>query len=69
VRHEPRGIQTTSVTVHEEGKTDRGALKVYSRERLADGRFRIIYRGDFREDSFADVPADWLKKHGERTRA
>jgi len=66
--HEPRGIQTTSITVHEEGKTDRGALKVVSREKLEDGRFRIIYRGDFRDDSFADVVADWLKKHGERRR-
>ena len=66
--HEPRGIQTTSITVHEEGKTDRGALKVVSRETLDDGRFRIIYRGDFRDDSFADVVSDWLKKHGERRR-
>jgi hypothetical protein len=66
--HEPRGIQTTSITVHEEGKTDRGALKVVSRETLDDGRFRIIYRGDFRDDSFADVVAEWLKKHGERRR-
>jgi hypothetical protein len=66
--HEPLGIQTTSITVHEEGKTDRGALKVVSRERLKDGRFRIVYRADFRDDSFADVVAGWLKKHGERTR-
>jgi len=66
--HEPLGIQTTSITVHEEGKTDRGALKVVSRETLEDGRFRIIYRADFRDDSFADVVSDWLKKHGERRR-
>jgi hypothetical protein len=66
--HEPRGIQTTSITIHEEGKTDRGALKVVSREKLDDGRFRIVYRADFRDDSFADVVADWLKKHGERRR-
>jgi hypothetical protein len=66
--HEPKGIQTTSITVHEEGKTDRGALKVVSRERLEDGRFRIIYPGDFRDDSFAEVVAAWLKKHGERRR-
>jgi hypothetical protein len=66
--HEPAGIQTTSITVHEEGKTDRGALKVVSRETLEDGRFRIIYRGDFRDDSFADVVAGWLKRHGERRR-
>jgi len=67
--HEPKGIQTTSITVHEEGKTDRGALKIVSREKLEDGRFRIIYRGDFRDDSFADVVAGWLEKHGQRTRA
>src|SRR5712692_26630 len=66
--HEPLGIQTTSIAVHEEGKTDRGALKVVSRERLEDGRFRIVYRGDFRDDSFTDVVAEWLKKHGERRR-
>ena len=66
--HEPAGIQTTSITVHEEGKTDRGALKAVSRERLEDGRFRIVYRGNFRDDSFTDVVTDWLKRHGERTR-
>ena len=68
-RHEPRGIQTTSIMVHEEGKTDRGVLKVVSRETLDDGRFRIIYGGDFRNDSFAHVVSGRLKKHGERTRA
>jgi hypothetical protein len=67
--HEPLGIQTTSITVHEEGKTDRGALKVVSRETLDDGRFRIIYRGDFRDDKFTDVVVDWLKKHAEWRRA
>ena len=66
--HEPAGIQTTSITIHEEGKTDRGALKMVSRETLDDGRFRIIYRGDFRDDSFADVVTGWLKKHSERRR-
>ncbi len=66
--HEPRGIQTTSITVHEEGKTDRGALKMVSREPLNDGRFRIIYRGDFRDDNFSGVASDWLKKHGSRRR-
>jgi len=67
--HEPKGIQTTSITVHEEGKTDRGTLKIVSREQLEDGRFRIIYRGDFRDDTLADVVAEWLTKHGERRRA
>ena len=44
-------------------------MKIVIREKLDDGRFRIIYRGDFRDDSFADVVADWLKRHGQRTRA
>ena len=66
--HEPLGIQTTSITAHEEGKTDRGALKVVSREKLDDGRFRIVYRADFRDDSFADVVAVWLKKHSAQRR-
>ena len=39
-----------------------------SREKLEDGRFRIVYRADFRGDSFAEVLADWLEKHGERKR-
>jgi hypothetical protein len=66
--HEPAGIQTTSITVHEEGKTDRGALTLISREKLDDGRFRIIYRADFRTDSFADTVSNWLSRHGQRSR-
>jgi hypothetical protein len=66
--HEPKGIQTTSITIHEEGKTDRGALKVNSREKLDDGRFRIVYRADFRNDAFSEVVANWLKTHGHRRR-
>src|SRR6266702_6573108 len=66
--HEPAGIQTTSITVHEEGKTDRGALKVISRDKLDDGRFRIVYRTDFRTDTFSEVVANWLKTHGQRRR-
>jgi hypothetical protein len=66
--HEPLGIQTTSITIHEEGKTDRGALKVVSRETLDDGRFRIVYRADFRNDTFSEVVTNWLKTHGQRRR-
>ena len=40
-----------------------------SREKLEDGRFRVVYPEDFRDDSFADVVTDWLKEHGERRRA
>ena len=51
------------------GPTARDALKVVSREKREDGRFRIIYQGDFRDGSFADVVAEWLQRHGQRTRA
>jgi hypothetical protein len=62
--HEPLGIQTTSITVGHEGKTDRSALALVSREQLPDGRFRLVYRADFRNDSFSDVVKVWLGKWG-----
>lgn len=49
----------------ESSRSCSGALKVVSRETLDDARFRIIYRGHFRDDWFADVVSDWLRKHGE----
>jgi hypothetical protein len=66
--HEPKGIQTSSITVGHEGKTDRSVMKIISRERLEDGRFKLVYRSDFRTDTFAEVLKDWLEKHGSRKR-
>lgn len=66
--HEPKGIQTTSITVHEEGKSGWEALKLVSREKLDNGRFRIAYGSDFRVDGFSDGVAAWLRKHGEKKR-
>jgi hypothetical protein len=43
-------------------------MKLVNREQLKDGRFRLVYKADFRTDSFADVASDWLKKHGKRRR-
>ncbi len=62
--HEPRGIQTTSITTHTEGKTDRSVMKIASRELLKDGRYKIIYRADFRTDTWSQCVAGWLKKWG-----
>jgi hypothetical protein len=64
----PRGIQTSSLTTHEEGKTDRSVLKLVSREEQANGQFLLVYRGDFREDTWADVLAQWLKRWGSKSR-
>lgn len=61
---EPRGIQTTSITTHREGKTDRNVMKRVSCEPLEDGRFKLIYRGDFRNDTWADVMKAWHERWG-----
>jgi hypothetical protein len=63
-----RGVQTTSITQHEEGKTDRSVMKIASRERLSDGQFRIVYRADFRNDTWQDCIMTWLKRWGSKTR-
>jgi hypothetical protein len=65
---DPRGIQTSSPTLHAEGKTDRSVLKLVSREPNPEGGFHLIYKGDFREDSFADVIEMWLDKWGHISR-
>lgn len=65
---EPRGISTTSITVHPEGKTDRSVMKLALREKLDDGRFRLVYRADFRDDTWSEVLATWLRKWGDKRR-
>jgi hypothetical protein len=62
------GIQTTSLTKHPEGKTDRGVLKVVKREQLPHGTWRLVYASDFRDLSFSDAVGEWLDKHGKKVR-
>ncbi len=59
-----KGIQTTSITQHEEGKTDRSVMKLVSREPLDNGCFRIVYRADFRDDTWKNCLELWLRKWG-----
>lgn len=59
-----KGVQTTSITEHEEGKTDRSVMKIVHRERLPTGAFRIVYRADFRKDTWGDCVKLWLQKWG-----
>lgn len=63
-----KGIKTTSITTHEEGKTDRGVMDLVHREILDTGQFRIIYQGEFRDESFDDVLNEWLNKYGHISR-
>lgn len=62
--NEPVGVQTTSITTYEEGKTDRSVMKLVHREKLKTGQFRLIYRADFRDDTFSDCVKHWLKNWG-----
>jgi hypothetical protein len=65
---QPLGIQTTSITTFAEGKTDRGVMKLVHREDLPSGRFRVVYRADFRDDTWPDVVKLWLNKYGSKRR-
>lgn len=66
--NEPKGIQTTSLTTFHEGKTDRSVMKLVFREKLNDTQYRVIYRADFREDTFEDCIIEWLDKWGHVSR-
>ena len=59
-----RGIKTSSLTTFAEGKTDRSVMKLTFREELKGGNFRVIYQGDFRDDTFQDCIKKWLPKWG-----
>lgn len=60
----PKGIKTSSLTTYAEGKTDRSVMKLTFREQLKDGTYRVIYQGDFRDDTFTDCIKRWLKRWG-----
>ena len=67
--HNPRGIQTSSLTTFEEGKTDRSVMKLVFREKLKNGQFRVIYRADFADRKYKECVSFWLKKWGKKRRA
>lgn len=69
LNYEPHGIETASPTLHHEGKTDRGVLKLERRVELPNGGFQLLYTGPFRlDDTFADVMAEWHRKFGNMSR-
>lgn len=65
---EPRGVRTTSITTHPEGKTDRSVMRLVHREQLPTGQYRLIYQADFRNDTFRDCLRYWLANWGHKRR-
>lgn len=64
----PQGIKTSSLTTYAEGKTDRSVMKLTYREQLKDGTYRVIYQGDFRQDTYKQCIETWLKRWGDKKR-
>jgi len=60
-----KGIKTSSITTHCEGKTDRSVMKLTFREKLKSGQYRVIYQSDFRDDTYKDCLKLWLSKWGD----
>lgn len=62
-----KGIRTTSITKHREGKIDRGVMKRVSVEAHPSG-WKLIYQADFRDDTFTDNLHYWLERWGHKSR-
>ena len=58
-RNPPRGLQTSSPTVGHEGKADRGVMKLVSRQPKPGGGFHLVYRTEWRDESWPAVVARW----------
>jgi hypothetical protein len=55
---------TTCIADVPEIKANRGILKIISRDRLANGKFRILYHTPFHPGSFSEMVKKWLAKDG-----
>jgi len=58
-RNPPAGLQTSSPTVGHEGKADRGVMKLVSRQPKPGGGFHLVYRTEWRDESWAATVARW----------
>lgn len=58
-RNPPLGLQTSSPTLRHEGKSDRGVMRLVSREPRPGGGFHLVYRTEWRAESWPQVMARW----------
>lgn len=67
-RNPPAGLQTSSPTVGHEGKADRGVMQLVSREPRPGGGFHLVYRTEWRAESWAQVVARWHREQAHHAR-
>jgi hypothetical protein len=67
-RNPPAGLQTSSPTVGHEGKADRGVMRLVSREPRPGGGFHLVYRTEWRDESWAQTVARWHREQAWITR-
>ena len=58
-RNPPRGLQTSSPTIGHEGKADRGVMRLVSREPRPGGGYHLVYRTEWRDESWPATVARW----------
>jgi hypothetical protein len=66
--HPPIGIRTASPTQNHEGKTDRSVMKLVAREPCPGGGYQLTYEALFRDETWNDVIARWLRRWGHKHR-
>ncbi len=64
---EPVGVQTTNLTNGPESMISRGVLKFHSREKMPGGRYKVKYRGLFRDDTFQQCLSQWVERYASNT--
>lgn len=59
-----KGVQTSTFSEHAESQRYRGVMKLWEREQLPDGGYRLTHRAEFRKDTWREATASWLKQWG-----
>jgi hypothetical protein len=62
--HDFQYIRSACWSRFPEIKVDRGILKLESRQKLPDGRFKLLYTSDFRDMTLSEAVQFWLRRWG-----
>jgi len=56
------GIQTTTLSKTRDSKIDKGVLKLRSRKEMPNKTWKLVYRGEFNEMTYAETLGDWFTR-------